>query len=496
MTKWQKEILKLEKRFDRDMGKDLREAYQAILDEAKTRLKDYLEHYEELPYWQQQQAGYYAQLEEELIDILGEGTPEAKKIIEEYKEKAMTEGYESVHYQCEMGTLQTQPFLGLQPRVIRTEVEKPVAGKTLSKRLYRNRRKLAKNVRSQLRVGLVLGDSYAKMANRIASSTEANLNQALRIARTEAGRLRSISKEKGYAEAIHYGVDLKKRWVSAMDSRVRATHGGLDGQVIEYDEKFRSPSGATAKGPRLFGVAAEDINCRCTTIAQIGDEGPGTRRNGEGDVIPYRTFQEWKKERLEGQPYIGNFGLSMAKERGKKVNITNQAIEKVQNINISGYSDAENRNILLAHQQLLKDSKDNNRSNEVMHIMRDGPPIVVYGSKDAVDINQSPQARYLLNSSPDRSLTVLHNHPGGSSFSNQDLALFYTTDSVRTLTAVSNQGKVIFMTKNRDYNKDSFRKAIVKYSDKLYDKDSKIQDAAMLALLKEARKCGVNSKMR
>lgn len=226
-------------------------------------------------------------------------------------------------------------------------------------------------------------------------------------------------------------------------------------------------------------------HCHCTLEYFPGD---GKKQNS--------WSKRWKDVNNKKEERFNHYQLAMSKKHGKKIYITDQAIEKVQYVDIPGYSEVENRTIQLAHKQLLKDAQQNNKSNEVMHLLTTDKPIVVYGDKTEVDINKSPLARYLLNSSPERSLTVLHNHPGGSFFSNQDLALFYTIDSVKTLTVVSNQGKVIFITKSDKYEKEEFRKTIVNYSEKLYHTSSKMQDLAMLEVIKEARKCGVNSKMR
>lgn len=52
-------------------------------------------------------------------------------------------------------------------------------------------------------------------------------------------------------------------WISMRDDRVRHTHRVLDGQVRNVGRMFQSPSGAQALHPGGFGVAAEDVNCRC-----------------------------------------------------------------------------------------------------------------------------------------------------------------------------------------------------------------------------------------
>ncbi|WP_233554932.1 hypothetical protein [Atopobacter sp. AH10] len=185
-------------------------------------------------------------------------------------------------------------------------------------------------------------------------------------------------------------------------------------------------------------------NCHCTLTYYPGN---GKRQNAWSkvwsDVDKDGKIEERKNEALN---------LEMAKKRGKKIYITDQAIEKVPFVEIPGYSQEENKRIQEAHKVLLRDAQQNNQSNEVMHITTEGKPVVVYGDQVSVDINKSVQARYLINSATDRSLTILHNHPGGSSFSKNDINMFFSTSSVKTLTIVTNQGRVMYLTKKSMYD--------------------------------------------
>ena len=47
------------------------------------------------------------------------------------------------------------------------------------------------------------------------------------------------------------------------DESVRDTHQHLNGKKIHGLDVFTSKGGATADCPGAFGVAGEDINCRC-----------------------------------------------------------------------------------------------------------------------------------------------------------------------------------------------------------------------------------------
>lgn len=152
--------------------------------------------------------------------------------------------------------------------------------------------------------------------------------------------------------------------------------------------------------------------------------------------------------------------LNQARKHDLKVNITPQAIEKVPLVNIPTLSDVENRNIHLMHKQLLEDAMKNNRSNEVAYILSKNGVSKVYGTENTVDFAKSHETELLLKLSPERSLDVLHNHPKGSTFSFDDIVFFVNTDSVRSLTIVTNQGKVMYLTKTKSIDATEVNKAI------------------------------------
>ena len=141
--------------------------------------------------------------------------------------------------------------------------------------------------------------------------------------------------------------------------------------------------------------------------------------------------------------------LKQARKHDLKVNITPQAIEKVPLVNIPTLSDVENRNIQLMHKQLLEDAMKNNNSNEVAYILSKNEVYKVYGTENTVDFAKSHETDLLLKLSPERSLDVLHNHPKGSTFSMEDIDFFVRTNSVRSLTIVTNQGKVMYLIKTK-----------------------------------------------
>lgn len=171
-------------------------------------------------------------------------------------------------------------------------IEKPVAGLKLSKRLYNDVDKLAKRSTDAIRNGLIKGQSYDKIAGRLRDLNEASYNNAMRIVRTESGRVSAEATMKGYADAKDLGIHLEKEWLSSIDARTRKSHIDLDGQRVPVDGEFKI-NGHRALAPCLFGVAEEDINCRCTTVEHVVDA------PDEVKVKPTEaeTFAEYKEDK-------------------------------------------------------------------------------------------------------------------------------------------------------------------------------------------------------
>jgi SPP1 gp7 family putative phage head morphogenesis protein len=296
MNQWEQELQKLEKIQDLKMNRELYHIYSDTLKDVKSKLKAYLEEYEDLPYWKQQQTGRLKQLTDEIVEKLQEVYPQAKTVIENFKQEQFETGYYGGYYTVEESQQADLPIAFLPDEVIRSAVRQPVASKTLSERLYKARNRLANRSQGAITSGILQGKGYAEIASVISSNSEANYRQALRIARTEGGRMRTQARQNSYEEMEKVGCDLQKQWLAALDRKTRKSHGHLDGQRVKIDEFFES-DGFKAIGPRCFGVASMDINCRCTTITIVDGINPDYRRDNEtGEKIAFRTYDQWKKD--------------------------------------------------------------------------------------------------------------------------------------------------------------------------------------------------------
>lgn len=129
----------------------------------------------------------------------------------------------------------------------------------------------AEIVRQIVELGLAEGASTADIQSRLQQAAAFTPTRALRIARTETTRATNAGTQAAYESYERVtGDTIRKQWLSSRDAHVRGSHRSVDGQTVGVNEDFTlisgDHSGSTAPAPGLFGIAGEDINCRCTTI--------------------------------------------------------------------------------------------------------------------------------------------------------------------------------------------------------------------------------------
>ncbi|MFV8290804.1 phage minor head protein [Aerococcus viridans] len=301
LDKWNKELDRLSKKRYKQMDNQLYNAYKDGLKQLKIEIKQYIDAYDSLSFSQRLQVERQLQVATQINDVINEMGGKEDRLLRSFISDEGTQGYFGTFYALEGAENIQLNFAMLPEDYIEELVNTPVAGKRLSTRLYTNQSKLAQETTTALLQGAFRGEGYAKVAKRVGELTEANYKQALRIARTEGGRVQSASKQKAYVEAKNKGIDIQKRWLSTLDKKTRHSHQQLDGQTVDVEEQFEY-KGLHADAPRLFGVAAQDINCRCTTITVVNGIAPDVRRDGEtGEVIDYKTYDEWAGKRIDKQ---------------------------------------------------------------------------------------------------------------------------------------------------------------------------------------------------
>lgn len=167
-------------------------------------------------------------------------------------------------------------------------------------RTKENNNLLIRQLKEVIMSGLAQGHGYGKMAKALTEKMDISRNKAIKIVQTETHRSNQQGNLKSMEQAVSKGCIMKKRWISSLDSKTRKSHQHLDGQTVEVDEPFVSRGGRKAMSPGKFGVAEEDINCRCDMISVFDGLEPKVRKarnpfTGKNEYIKYQTFNEWQK---------------------------------------------------------------------------------------------------------------------------------------------------------------------------------------------------------
>lgn len=184
--------------------------------------------------------------------------------IKEYLDDSYTKGFTGTMYDLH-GQGIPLIFPIDQTQVVDALTMKTKLPKPLYQRLGVDIDSLKKIVNSEISRGIATGRTWAEIAQIIDRRKNINLYRASRIARTEGHRVQQTAAFDAMKKAKGKGADLVKQWDATLDDRTRPDHALLDGQIREVDEPFEV-SGYQAMMPGQFGIASEDIHCRCVAL--------------------------------------------------------------------------------------------------------------------------------------------------------------------------------------------------------------------------------------
>lgn len=277
------------------------------------------------------QMKYQIMLEAQLEAILHKLGDRNVKDMSDYLSQVYREAYLGCLYGMHGDGVEL--ILQIDENKVQRCINKDTKGLKFSKRLYQNVDQLKGTVKAEIARGFSTGRDYASIARQISLRAGTSLARAYVIARTEGHRVASESEMDCMITAKSKGADVVKEWISTLDSVTRETHVELDGQVRELEEEFVIPSsGARAMYPGGFGIAKEDIQCRCCMNQRArwnldSEEYRYSRAAGEVVSIRSDVYKQWKRlynkaaeilfEVAEGRSYL---------ENAEKINMVIQAI--------------------------------------------------------------------------------------------------------------------------------------------------------------------------
>jgi HK97 family phage portal protein len=199
-------------------------------------------------------------------------------------------------------------------KYLKEEVGKKIT--TMSETLKEKvRREIEKGMADNL-TGFQIKENIAKMVDeQYLITTNSHLQT---IVRTETMDALTFGTNEAY---IQSGIVDGKEWVTTIDGRERNSHAELDGQTVGVNEKFVVPSnGHSTDRPHGFGIAEEDIQCRCINSAVIN------QKSMFPDIEKKRQF--WEQKDREAESYEDMFFKVYKKAFNRQKNNVEKEIDK------------------------------------------------------------------------------------------------------------------------------------------------------------------------
>jgi len=264
LNKREKEVLQIQLDNEKAVLDRLKKQYQRALHEINIKIK--LLQSNELTQSRIYRIQYQKALKGQVEAILEKLHGDEYSTIQEYLSDSYTTGYVGTMYD-----MAGQGIPIITPIDQKAAVKAVLTDSKVNKGLYTalgvDINQLKKSISDEITRGIAAGDFYDVIARNIRLATGAPLSRVNTIVRTEAHRIQQASAEDARQKAKKKGADVVKQWDATMDSRTRATHAQLDGQIRETDEYFEI-GGKKAMYPGEFGDPAEDCNCRCVATTR------------------------------------------------------------------------------------------------------------------------------------------------------------------------------------------------------------------------------------
>lgn len=283
----EKRVIRKLKQVYKQAAKDCEEKIQALASRTD------MQNLQSIVYQQQYQQALKTQIDG-VLDTLQTNEFDS---VAEYLTTCYENGY--------VGTMYTLHGQGIpvitpidQTQVVNAVQTESKLSESLYTRMGEDAGKLKKSIQSEMSRGIANGSTWLEIAQKIASGMNSPfkkaLNNAIRIARTEGGRIISQASLDAAYEARENGADSVKQWNATLDGRTRPDHRAADGQIVELDEYF-TVGGEKMKAPCIGGSARNVCNCRCCM-----------------DMIPRWTLDEYALQRLKDRAAF--FGLDKTKD--------------------------------------------------------------------------------------------------------------------------------------------------------------------------------------
>lgn len=186
-------------------------------------------------------------------------------------------------------------------KTVEKVVSAPWSGKPYSKRIWTDKRKLGRTIKSTIESGVHRGLSIDKLSKMVEDNMHAGLSNARRLVRTEMNHVQN----QAALDSIKRSGMKYFRFIATLDRRTSATCRAHDGHVYPIDE-------ASIGG----NVPPLHPNCRSTISGSLKDyvEPSNTRTarddKGKTVLVPQgMTYPEWKAVFVDKKMSVKEWGV-------------------------------------------------------------------------------------------------------------------------------------------------------------------------------------------
>ena len=370
--------------------------------------------------------------------------------------------------------------------------------------------KLKETIRREVARGIATGQSVPQIATLISKKMTGSYKKpmgqyayATRIARTEAHRVAEQAADDVRRKAIDTGAEIVKEWCSILDLHTRDDHAALNGQIRNIDEPFEI-KGQQAQFPGDFGIARQDINCRCICL-QRAKWAVEDIENSDL-ILEKDNFNDWESEyitRILADKNISTSGIFDYTKVTKSGIINMQKYEEIHDY-------FAEKNISLVHFEKLDVNEYKPVLCGVDDVLLDFPEAmnmikeIRYNSRLRRSYGEAHQAEKFIRFSkqglPKYEVGVHETAHALDYFRSQKVIGFYSDKVIKDVTSLANKGKFkrelnAYMKEyesflsiqgysSRDYNSEIFAHALTNIYKGIENKiDKKIYDLVKGGLL-------------
>lgn len=313
MNKRQREVIQHGLNSEEEVLEALKETYNKALEDVEKEIK--LLTVDDAIQSKIYRKEYQEQLKQQISSVLDELNSGQFKTIDEYVKACYTDSFIGTMYDIAgQGVPLIIPID--QNQLIRAVSLDSKLSKSLYESLGENVDDLKKTITQEISRGIATASNWRDIARNISynmmgdySQTRGSMAYAYRIARTEGHRIQNEAALHAQKEAKKNGADVVKQWDATLDGATRPNHRLLDGQIRELDEMFSVP-GMSADAPGCSGIAAEDINCRCTLLQRarwaVEDNETFTKWDGINEELLTLNSENYEKFKEAYQDMVDN----------------------------------------------------------------------------------------------------------------------------------------------------------------------------------------------